>query len=85
MNDKEDKGTAAFVDAKFITNRYGISRDCLHRWVRHDLFPRGVHFGKMHRWALSELIAWEQQQAEAEASRVSLSPRQRNALKAQRG
>ena len=48
-----------YLSIKQLSERYGISRDGLYKQIRRGQFPAGVHFGKAHRWALSELVAWE--------------------------
>ena len=48
-----------FLSIKELSERYGISKASAYNYVRDGKLPRGIHIGKAHRWALSELEAFE--------------------------
>jgi len=48
-----------FLKIGEVVARYGVTRDAVLKWVRQGSFPNGVHFGRAHRWPLSQLKAWE--------------------------
>lgn len=52
-----------------IANRYGIARVTVWRWHRErPEFPRAIRLTPgCTRWKLSEIVSWEQAQAEAAA------------------
>ena len=52
-----------FLKIGELVARYQITRDGINKLVRRGVFPRGIKIGRAHRWALSELTAWEQAQA----------------------
>ena len=48
-----------YLSIKQLSERYGLTPDGIYKKVRRGQFPAGVHFGKVRRWALSELAEWE--------------------------
>lgn len=48
-----------FMKIGDVATRYKVTRDAVHKWVRQGSFPPGVHFGRAHRWPLSQIKAWE--------------------------
>ena len=42
-----------------LTKRYQITRASLNKWIKAGRFPLGVHFGRAHRWPLSQIREWE--------------------------
>ncbi|MBQ9566011.1 MAG: helix-turn-helix domain-containing protein [Synergistaceae bacterium] len=48
-----------YLSVREVAARFGVCRDLIYRWIRDGVFPRGRHFGRLHRWALSEVMEWE--------------------------
>lgn len=42
-----------------LTQRFGLTRYAFYKWMEQGSFPLGVHFGRAHRWPLSQIKAWE--------------------------
>lgn len=42
-----------------LTQRFGLTRYAFYKWMEQGRFPVGVHFGKAHRWPLSQVREWE--------------------------
>ena len=51
--------TERFLCVSELAARYGLSRGAFYKMARRGDFPAGVHFGRAHRWPLSQLQAWE--------------------------
>ncbi len=51
----------AFLPARAVWERYGVSQMSLWRWLRDpDLsFPKPVYLGRYRYWRIAELEAWE--------------------------
>ena len=52
-----------FLSMTELMERYGLTRYAFYSWMRQGRFPRGIHFGRAHRWPLSQIKQWEQAQA----------------------
>ncbi len=63
-----------YLSVREVAARYEVCRDLVYRWIRDGRFPRGMHFGRLHRWPLSEIMKWET----AQQFRKVESPRHRN-------
>ena len=48
-----------FLTMRDIAARYQITRAAVNRWMKDGRFPLGCHIGRLHRWPLSQLQAWE--------------------------
>lgn len=42
-----------------VMERYGISRPTVYRYIQHRNMPAPIKFGRLSRWPLIELEAWE--------------------------
>ena len=56
-----------YLTMKDLTQRYGLSRFAIHKWMRRGFFPCGVRFGRARRWPLSQLMEWEEAAAQTMA------------------
>ena len=48
-----------FLSISDLAERYGISKPSIYNYVRDGKLPRGIYIGHSHRWALTELEAFE--------------------------
>ena len=48
-----------FLSVAEIARRYSVTRYAIYGWVARGIFPLGVKLGRMRRWPLSTLQAWE--------------------------
>ena len=44
---------------KALMERYNCSKPTLYRQMRDGNFPKGISLGKLRRWPLSQIEAWE--------------------------
>lgn len=57
-----------FVDTDWLTKRYGVTKWCIHQWMKRGEFVTPLRLGRrMLRWKLREILAWED-------TRVGLEP-----------
>lgn len=61
----EPKAGREYLPARAVWERYGKTSMTLHRWLADERmnFPKPVYFGRFRSWKLSELEAWEREQA----------------------
>ncbi len=52
---------SAFVPARKVWERYGVTAMTLYRWLRDERmnFPQPTYLGRFRYWRLSDLQAWE--------------------------
>lgn len=48
-----------YVKAKRICARYDVSEQWIYDQIALDKFPAPKRFGKLSRWSMNELLAWE--------------------------
>lgn len=53
-----------YLSDKSLAKRFSVCRTTIWRWSRESKFPNPVRLGGATRWRLSEIEAWEAQQAE---------------------
>ena len=57
----------AYVNANELIQTFGIARSTLLKLRKTGAFPKGIRIGRVLRWAVSDIQAWIDQQAEARA------------------
>ena len=48
-----------FLSLKDLTKRYGVTLPTIRVWIRKGLLPQGLRFGKIRRFPLSDVEAFE--------------------------
>jgi predicted DNA-binding transcriptional regulator AlpA len=48
-----------------ICAHFGITRQTLYTWEKKGYFPKGIKFGSVKRWGMSEVLKFENQQRAA--------------------
>ena len=48
-----------FLTISDLAERYGISKPSVYNYVRTGKLPKGIYIGHSHRWAITELEAFE--------------------------
>lgn len=69
---------AVFMSAREVAARYGLTKETVYRMAYVGTMPPGIRLGRMRRWALPELEAWEQDLQKA--ALVERDQRQKEAL-----
>lgn len=66
----QDNVTDAFLPARRVWERYGVTSMTLHRWIADDRlqFPAPHYFGRFRFWKIADLEAWEQVQPRRRAA-----------------
>ena len=55
-----------YLSDKQVGEHYGVSKSTVWRWVKKNTFPKPVKFSTgCTRWKLSDIEAWEVEQASA--------------------
>jgi predicted DNA-binding transcriptional regulator AlpA len=56
---------STYLPARLVWERYRVTSMTVHRWLRDDRlsFPRPVYIGRYRYWRVSDLEAWEREQA----------------------
>jgi hypothetical protein len=54
-----------FLPARKVWERYDVTSMTLHRWLHDErmAFPEPIYLGRFRYWRLTDLEAWERQQA----------------------
>ena len=63
-----------FLDISAVACRYGIGRSTVARLFRKGAFPPPLRIGKVFRWKLADLEAWEATANEYVAQTPALKP-----------
>jgi prophage regulatory protein len=48
-----------FLSVGQVAIRYGVTNDCIWRWVRADKFPKPIKLNGATRWKLIDIEKWE--------------------------
>ena len=66
------KDADAYVPARAVWERFGITDMSLWRWLRDErmAFPKPVYFGRFRYFKVAEINAWERGQVEASTAKV---------------
>lgn len=56
-----------YLTIKELAKRYNCSTDGIYKRIRRGAFPPGVLLGHQRRWLMSEVLAWEDAQRQAQA------------------
>lgn len=62
--------TSAFLPARKVWERYGVTSMTLHRWQNDERmnFPTPHYFGRLRFWKISDLEEWEAEQPRRRAA-----------------
>ena len=62
-----------FLPGPLVARRYGRTSMTIHRWLNDPelAFPRPLYLGRYRYWNISELLAWEAEQARKPNGRFS--------------
>ena len=48
-----------FLTINDLAERYGVSKPSVYNYIRTGKLPKGFYIGHSHRWAITELEAFE--------------------------
>lgn len=62
--------TSAYLPARKVWERYGVTSMTLHRWIADPRmnFPAPHYFGRFRFWRLADLEQWESEQPRRRAA-----------------
>ena len=52
------------LTAEFLSERYSVTKDTIHRWARNGLIPAPLCIGSVYRWFPEDIAEWEMMKME---------------------
>jgi predicted DNA-binding transcriptional regulator AlpA len=61
------EGKGAFLPARAVWERYGVTSMTLYRWIENDAlaFPKPIYIGRFRFWKIADLVDWERARPKA--------------------
>ena len=64
----ETQEQGQFLSVEQLADRYAVSGATVHQWLYKGSGPRSLKIGKYRRFRLADVLAWENERADAPAA-----------------
>ena len=60
-----------YLNVRQLADRYGVCVATIYNYIRAGKLPAGVHFGRIHRWNIADIEAFEQALADNQKGEIT--------------